>query len=129
MTIHRPRRAFTLLELVVALVVLGILSALAVPTYLTVISNSKMAVATSTAVSAATDAVAIAAIEEQPVTASSLSIAAVETVGAVSIVSTTPSSGVLSSADLSVVNGKYTNCISVSFSGVVNAPPVATGTC
>jgi prepilin-type N-terminal cleavage/methylation domain-containing protein len=57
---HGKKRGFTLLELVVALVVLGILAALAVPTYLTVIGNAKSAVATSDALSVATDAVAIA---------------------------------------------------------------------
>jgi prepilin-type N-terminal cleavage/methylation domain-containing protein len=63
--LHRSRfgkkRGFTLLELVVALVVLGILAALAIPTYLTVIDNAKVGVANSVALSVTDDAIAIAA--------------------------------------------------------------------
>ena len=39
-SLRRSKRAFTLLELVVALVVLGILTALAIPTYSTVVRNT-----------------------------------------------------------------------------------------
>lgn len=58
------RRGFTLLELVVALVVLGILAALAIPTYSSVINSAHTGVANSTALSVAADAVALAATNQ-----------------------------------------------------------------
>ena len=66
MTRTRPRtaaqhkRGFSLLELVVAIVVLGILAALAIPTYSTYIANSKNATAAATLSSVASDAIALA---------------------------------------------------------------------
>jgi prepilin-type N-terminal cleavage/methylation domain-containing protein len=132
----RSRKAFTLLELVVALVVLGILAALAVPTYLSVINNSKVATATSTAVSVATDAVALGSDAQSAATYGNLSTAVGETSG-VSLTSATNSSDAvtttgtdtLSSADLTVTNNGNSECIAVNFTGTVNGPPTANGTC
>jgi len=57
----RTRKAFTLLELTVAIVVLGILAALAVPTFIGVINGARNASAQSSAMTAAQDAVDLAA--------------------------------------------------------------------
>ena len=54
------RRAFTLLELIVAILLLAILSALAIPTFTQVISSSKNAASESTMSSLVTDATSIA---------------------------------------------------------------------
>jgi prepilin-type N-terminal cleavage/methylation domain-containing protein len=123
----RSRKAFTLLELVVALVVLGILAALAVPTYLSVINNAKVATATSTAVSVATDAVAIGSDAQSAATYGNLSTAVSETSGVtlqtayVGSTVTSTSSAILTSAVLKV--GTNSECIAISFTGTVNGPP------
>src|SRR5674476_114471 len=83
--LHRPRfgkkRAFTLLELVIALVVLGILAALAVPTYLTVIDKAKVPTATAVALSVTDDAIAIASGTNSVVTHGNVDTAVAETHG------------------------------------------------
>jgi prepilin-type N-terminal cleavage/methylation domain-containing protein len=59
--INRTKKAFTLLELIVVLLVLGILAAIAVPTFNTVKSNSAKRSAQTTAEGIARNADAIAA--------------------------------------------------------------------
>jgi prepilin-type N-terminal cleavage/methylation domain-containing protein len=120
----RSRKAFTLLELVVALVVLGILAALAVPTYLSVITSAKSAVADSNALSVATDAVAIAAIAQSGASAGSLTTAIGEDNAAVSAGVDTPLTGVLASATLN--SSGY--CVGITFNGDNGAPTIATTT-
>jgi prepilin-type N-terminal cleavage/methylation domain-containing protein len=58
---NRKKKGFTLLELVVALVVLAILAALSIPTYESVINSAKTGVADATAIAASQDAIAIGA--------------------------------------------------------------------
>jgi len=79
--IKRTRRAFTLLELVVAIVVLGILAALAVPAFTTVINNSKKSTATESALSVSRDAVAIAATGGTAPLSAHVSAAIAESIG------------------------------------------------
>ena len=57
----RNKKAFTLLELIVVLVILGILAALAIPSFNKVQQNSASSVASSTAKSLARDANALGA--------------------------------------------------------------------
>ena len=57
----RNKKAFTLLELIVVLVILGILAALAIPTFNRVQQNSAASVASATAKSLARDANALGA--------------------------------------------------------------------
>ena len=57
----RNKKAFTLLELIVVLVILGILAALAIPSFNKVQQNSAASVASSTAKSLARDANALGA--------------------------------------------------------------------
>jgi len=59
--LNRTKKAFTLLELIVVLLVLGILAAIAVPTFDTVKKNSAKQTAESTAKAVARNADAIAA--------------------------------------------------------------------
>lgn len=58
---NRSKKAFTLLELIVVVVVLGILALVAVPSFKGVIDNSRGSVAEQTARSIARDANALAA--------------------------------------------------------------------
>ena len=59
--LNRSKKAFTLLELIVVLVVLGILAALAIPSFAKVQKNAAATVAVSTAKSIARDAAALGA--------------------------------------------------------------------
>jgi type IV pilus assembly protein PilA len=68
--ITRTKKAFTLLELIVVLLVLGILAAIAVPTFNTVKTNSVKRTALSNAQAIARNANAISASEAGGVTTS-----------------------------------------------------------
>ena len=59
--LNRSKKAFTLLELIVVLVILGILAALAIPTFANVQQGAALRVASSTAKAIARDANAISA--------------------------------------------------------------------
>jgi prepilin-type N-terminal cleavage/methylation domain-containing protein len=59
--LNKSKKAFTLLELIVVLVVLGILAALAIPSFAKVQKNAAATVASSTAKSIARDANALGA--------------------------------------------------------------------
>jgi prepilin-type N-terminal cleavage/methylation domain-containing protein len=127
---RRTKRGFTLLELVVALVVLGILAALAVPTYLTVIGNAKSAVATSDALSVATDAVAIASGTDNYATEANFHTAA--NVESSNVTLATPSDGYnnagpgasnISTITLAVTLGSGVYDVVVSWPDAVNAAP------
>ena len=123
---RRTRRAFTLLELVVALVVLAVLVALAIPTYTTVIGNARTGVANSTALSVADDAIAIGALHESPATVAYMEDAVNETHG-VSLVGTPlDTSGVLT-ASLAVTEGATVVSSCVQIPDVVNSPPALCG--
>ena len=78
-------RGFTLLELTVAIVVLGILAALAVPTFVGVINGARQAAAKQSALAAAQDAIDQAAQQGSSVTTAFIYTAANEVAsGAVS---------------------------------------------
>lgn len=61
--LSRSRKAFTLLELIVVIVILGLLAALAIPTFQTIINKSKNQTAETSAASIGRNAVAISAID------------------------------------------------------------------
>ena len=125
----RTRKAFTLLELVVAIVVLGILAALAVPAFTTVINNSKKSTATESALSISRDAVAIAATNGSAPTSADINSAISETSG-------TPVA-VVSGSNLGEISGnaqavKYTvtgfsTPVCVTMPSVVNGTPTDLG--
>lgn len=117
-----------MLELVVALVVLGILAALAIPTYTSVITSARNGVASSTALSVADDAIAIAAHTSSYPSQADFITAAGETTG-VSVVSGSYSdvSGV-TTIHLSVVTSGTTEDVCVSLPDQVNAAATLCGT-
>ncbi|MGH3731871.1 MAG: type II secretion system protein [Acidimicrobiales bacterium] len=88
-SIHKPR-GFTLLELTIVIVVLGILAAIAVPSFLSVIGSSRTGVASSGAISTANDAIALAAESHSAVSGANLLTAISEDHGLVSLL-TNPS--------------------------------------
>lgn len=61
----RTRKAFTLLELIVVIVILGILALIAIPTFASVINKSHVATANETAGSVSRDAAALAAFDQK----------------------------------------------------------------
>ena len=79
--LSRSRKAFTLLELIVVIVILGILAALAIPTFASVIKKSKISTAVAAAESVGRNAIAIAAFypEASGVTSTDIRAAAAET--------------------------------------------------
>jgi type IV pilus assembly protein PilA len=60
----RTRKAFTLLELIVVIVILGVLALIAIPTYNAVIGKSKVSAAKTTAQALERDALALAAFDQ-----------------------------------------------------------------
>jgi prepilin-type N-terminal cleavage/methylation domain-containing protein len=64
----RTRKAFTLLELIVVIVILGILAALAIPTFAAVIARSKVKTDEAAALSLGRDAIALAAFDSAKAT-------------------------------------------------------------
>lgn len=64
--VTRNRRGFTLLELIVTLVVLGLLAAIAIPSYQRIVARSENAAAVGAVEGALRNAVALAALEREP---------------------------------------------------------------
>jgi prepilin-type N-terminal cleavage/methylation domain-containing protein len=60
----RTRKAFTLLELIVVIVILGVLALIAIPTFQSVITKSKESAAKRSAESIGRNAVALAAFDQ-----------------------------------------------------------------
>ena len=79
--LNRTRKAFTLLELIVVVVVLGILALIAVPTFRSVIDSSAQSVAEQSAGTIARNANAIAAFDGGPTTITHLTTAQNEYTG------------------------------------------------
>jgi type IV pilus assembly protein PilE len=123
------KKGFTLLELVVALVVLGILAALSIPTYESVINSARTDVASASAISAAQDAVAIAALNDGYANESTFTTK-VFTADADNGVSEVPGSystnGTTSTITLAVDNGGSIEDVTVSWPDQVNGAPTVT---
>ncbi|MEI8405674.1 MAG: type II secretion system protein [Actinomycetes bacterium] len=119
--LKRTRKAFTLLELVVAIVVLGILAALAIPSFAQVITNSKQQIANNTALSTARDAVAIAATTGGSAVLANYQSASTENAGVTSVVA----GSVLNTVKFTVSG--LTVCVTMPT--LVNGTPALTGSC
>jgi len=121
----RTRKAFTLLELTVAIVVLGILAALAIPTFAAVISGARGNTAIASAMSVSRDAVAIAAQSNLAVSSGNLTTAAGEASG-VTVSSNIGAAGSGGVAKFAVVTagGNSVN-VCVTEPTAVNGTPVA----
>jgi type IV pilus assembly protein PilA len=65
--LKRTRKGMTLLELIVVIVILGILAAIAIPTFLAVINKSKYSSLETTAHAVDSDALALAGFTASPV--------------------------------------------------------------
>ena len=65
--LNRTRKAFTMLELIVVIVILGILAAIAIPTFAKVIERTRLNSVQRTAESLGREAVALAAFEDRAV--------------------------------------------------------------
>ena len=125
----RSRKAFTLLELTVAIVVLGILAALAIPTFASVITGARTNVAVSSAMSVSRDAVAIAAQSNTAVASANLTTAALEATG-VSVSSNIGAAGSGGTAKFAVVTAGGTSVnVCVTEPTAVNGTPIAVGAC
>ena len=118
--LKRTRKAFTLLELVVAIVVLGILAALAIPSFAQVITNSKQQIANNTALSTARDAVAIAATTGGSAVLANYTTASTENAGVTSVAV----SGTVANVAKFTVSG-LTVCVTMPTT--VNGTPALTG--
>lgn len=119
-------RGFTLLEIVVALVILAILTGLAVPTYNSLLTNAKVSVDTSTAISSASDAVTIAAYKHSPVSEANIATAASETHG-VAVAEYSDPSGGPTQVIYTVSQTSPAENVCVNIPDVVNAAPVSCG--
>jgi len=127
--LKRTRKAFTLLELVVAIVVLGILAALAVPAFTQVITNSKKSTATESALSISRDAVAIAATSGGPASSADVNTAITESTNTPVSVSSnlTTVTGQPNVVKYSVVNGSSSTTVCVTIPAIINATPTYYG--
>ena len=121
----RSRKAFTLLELTVAIVVLGILAALAIPTFAAVITGARTNTAVSAAMSVSRDAVAIAAQSNLAVSSANITTAAAEATG-VSVASNIGVAGSGGVAKFTVVTaGANSVSVCVTEPTAVNGTPVS----
>lgn len=118
---RRSSRAFTLLELVVALVVLGILAALAIPSYDAVLNASRVDTAMSDAISSAKGAVAIAATRAAVPTAADIQQAAADQTG-ITVLNYTPGSS-FATVNYAVVIGNYTENVCVTVANKLFSTP------
>ena len=129
--LKRTRKAFTLLELVVALVVLGILAAIAVPTFLTVVGNTKNSVAQTDAMAIARNAIEIAATNGLAPSANDVSTAAGESANNVTVAVTSnisTAAGVGGVAKLTLTNSQFgTKVVCINFPSQVNGSPTFIG--
>lgn len=110
----RTRKAFTLLELIVVVVVLGILALIAIPTFRTVIDNSAQSAADQTAGAIARNANALAAFAGGGTTGTQVDAAADE--------ATTSSGSTIGDWDtnhleVTVTRGGSTGCARVVLTG------------
>ena len=125
----RTRKAFTLLELVVAVVILAIISAVALPTFLSLISNNASSSAASSAKNAAEDAFTNAQGSGVGVTTANIYSAYTDGgASATSIPSTmTAGSGGVVKYAVTINGTPYNNC--ETFSATPGTAPAFSGAC
>ena len=114
--VNRSKKAFTLLELIVVLVILGILAALAIPTFANVQQGAALRVASSTAKAIARDANAISAAAAQGATTTANITSAY---GETTFASNMTASNTGGSVTLSVTAGGATETCYVAIVGTV----------
>ena len=74
----RSQKAFTLIEMIVAIILLGMLALMTIGAYTAVVSATKQASGNNSALSTARDAVAIAATQGRPPTNADINVAVTE---------------------------------------------------
>jgi type IV pilus assembly protein PilA len=118
--LNKSKKAFTLLELIVVLVVLGILAALAIPSFAKVQKNAAGTVASSTAKSIARDANALGAqnmgASNGTTTAANIDTAYGEVIAPSNASITNPTTG---NVTVSVIGGGEAQVCTVAISGTV----------
>jgi len=137
--LNRTRKGMTLLELIVVIVILGILAAIAIPTFASIIDKSHQQSASTTAAAIGDDATALAAFDQvgwadgsgsyMTTAASEASDAGTPTVTVTPGVGSAPATAV---ATVTITTGGASYCATLSGDDVDGTAPsvsVADGSC